>query len=74
MLIVDLSLLGFIMISSSLAFVHSPSSCWSGGGLLHHCIGGDMASGKIICVVVRLFVWLILVVRSLTVVEVLVVS
>ena len=42
---------GFIRISSGLATVPSPSSCRPGGGLLNHCVVGDVVSGKIVCVV-----------------------
>ena len=51
MLIVGLSLVGFIRISSRLAIVPSPSSCRSGGVLLTHCVEDDVVSGKIVSVV-----------------------
>ena len=51
MLIVGLSLFGFFRISSRLATVRSPSSRRSGGGLLHHWVGGDLVSGKTVYVV-----------------------
>lgn len=52
MLIVGLSLVVFIRISSRLlATVPSPSSCRSGGGILHHGVEGDVVSGQTVCVV-----------------------